>query len=231
MRVSVRLVLLSALDDDAVRALREILPLTEEITPLDGLVPPAGTGPHSSSPPTASCAHGPRSAGRRSRIRRWRCPPRSAAACVRAPERRARRDRRVAGLVPYWIEHGEDGAWALAALPDEAVAQAVDAGIEVQRLPLDLGLQDPLFVAARRGRDASATRSPATRSCGLTPTRVLLALDAGTANDEIPAHGAHGHFRFLTPSPELLRARARAGAGDARRPARASRSPSRRRRR
>jgi len=35
-------------------------------------------------------------------------------------------------------------------------------------------------------------------------TRVLVALDARTSNDEIPAHGAHGHFRFLTPSPELL---------------------------
>ena len=36
-------------------------------------------------------------------------------------------------------------------------------------------------------------------------SRLLLALDAQTANDEIPAHGAHGHFRLLTPSPELLR--------------------------
>ena len=47
---------------------------------------------------------------------------------------------------------------------------------------------------------------------------MLLALDAGTANDEVPAHGGHGHFRFLTPSPELLEpaavlALASAGAG------------------
>ena len=42
--------------------------------------------------------------------------------------------------------------------------------------------------------------------------RVLLALDAGKVNDEVPAHGGHGHFIFLTPNPELLRARGRARA-------------------
>ena len=110
----------------------------------------------------------------------------------------------IAGLVPYWLEDRAHGpSWALAALPRSSVAQAVDAGIEVRRLPLDLGLEDPLFVQL----DANAKIGDTLADYEILwsdATRVLLALDAETTNDEIPAHGAHGHFRFLTPSPELL---------------------------
>ncbi len=110
----------------------------------------------------------------------------------------------VAGLVPYWLEERAHGpSWALAALPRSAVAHAIDAGIEVQRMPLDLGLQDPLFVQLDEGAkigDALAGYEILWSDA----TRVLLALGAETSNDQVPAHGAHGHFRFLTPSPELL---------------------------
>ncbi|MEY2516547.1 MAG: hypothetical protein QOJ89_3905 [bacterium] len=118
--------------------------------------------------------------------------------------------RRLSGLVPYWIERrvlvegGDDGsAWALAALTGAAVAQALDARLGLQCLPLDVGLEDPLLVqlddGARLG-DALAGYAV----LWADESRVLLALDGATSNDAVPAHGAHGHFRFLSPSPELL---------------------------
>jgi hypothetical protein len=112
--------------------------------------------------------------------------------------------RGVGGLVPYWIERREDGsAWALAALTRSAVGRAIDAGLGLHCLPLDLELQDPLFVQL----DAGARLGNALSAFDVLwadASRVLLALGATTSNDAIPAHGSHGHFRFLTPSPELL---------------------------
>lgn len=110
----------------------------------------------------------------------------------------------VPGLVPYWFEERAHGpSLALAALPRSSVGRAIDAGIEVHRLPLDIGLEDPLFVQLDEGAKIGDALS-GYEILWSDATRVLLALDAGKVNDEIPAHGAHGHFLFLTPSPELL---------------------------
>jgi len=112
---------------------------------------------------------------------------------------------RIPGIVPYSIEEQADGSSAvLAALPQTRVAEAIDAGIGFEALPLDVGLEDPLFVQLDEGArigDALAGY----RILSADGSRVLVALDAAQRNDEIPLHGAHGHFRFLTPSPELLR--------------------------
>ena len=111
--------------------------------------------------------------------------------------------RAIAGIVPYWVEQAGDECGVLAALPSNALGAAIDAGIGVAQLALDVELEDPLFVALDEGArigDALADYEILWSDA----TRVLVALDAETSNDEIPAHGAHGHFRFLTPSPELF---------------------------
>ena len=69
------------------------------------------------------------------------------------------------GLVPYWVEHRVHGSpWALAALSRAGVAQAIDARLELQVLPLDVGLEDPLFVQLDEGassrRGAQRLRRP-----------------------------------------------------------------------
>ena len=110
----------------------------------------------------------------------------------------------VAGVVPYWVEQRDDGsAWSLAALPQASLAAAIDAGLGVQRLPLDVSLQDPLFVQLDEGAQVGDALD-GYEILWSDASRVLVALAAGQPNDEIPLHGAHGHFRFLTPSPELL---------------------------
>ncbi|HEV7806266.1 MAG TPA: M20/M25/M40 family metallo-hydrolase [Solirubrobacteraceae bacterium] len=112
--------------------------------------------------------------------------------------------RGIGGLVPYWIERRHDStAWALAALTRSAVGRAIDAGLGLHCLPLDLELQDPLIVQLDAGARLGDTLS-AFDVLWADESRVLIALGAATSNDAIPAHGSHGHFRFLTPSPELL---------------------------
>lgn len=108
------------------------------------------------------------------------------------------------GFVPYWLESADGGEWAFGLLSHAALARALDAGLAVDRLPLRHEVEDPLLVALDEGARAgeALARYDVLWSRG---SRVLLALDAATSNDEIPAHGAHGHFRLLTPSPELLR--------------------------
>ena len=107
------------------------------------------------------------------------------------------------GIVPYWVERDPDGDWAFALVTPTGMAKALDAGLAIDRLALRHDVDDPLLVQLDEGMRAGELASyDVLWSRG---TRLLLAVDALTRNDEIPAHGAHGHFRFLAPSPELLR--------------------------
>jgi len=204
LHVPLRIVVDEALTDDAVVELSRLLPLAELVPGIDHLEPREEPGVFVAADRVARA---------RAVQRGWTAVPHPALALSLAlgePLVFARLTGSVeaigaiAGLVPYWIEERADGsAWALAALTRTAVAQVLDARLGLQRLPLDLELEDPLFVAldedARLGDVLSRLEV-----LWSDATRVLVALDARTSNDEIPAHGAHGHFRFLTPSPELL---------------------------
>ena len=217
--VPVRLALLSALDDDAVRGLHEILPFVGEIVPLEDLVPPEGAGPHvyvaADRVLRDEAAHGG-----------WE-PVAHPALALPALLGHGLQFARlsgdldalpgVPGVVPYWVERGEDGAWAFALLTDTAAEAAAAAGITVEPLPLRHEVQDALLVQLDEGAAADVALA-AYAPLWCDGSRALLALDAQTSPDEIPAHGAHGHFRLLTPTPELLRparvARTRAAAAD-----------------
>ena len=204
MQIPVRIVVAEDLDGDPIHELEALVSEAEIVAGIDGLAPQDRPGILVAADRVVRA----RAAGLG-----WTAVPHPAlaASAARGDQlvfARLSGDRgaigEVSGLVPYWLEERADGSsWALAALPRAAVARAIDAGLEVQRLPLDLGLQDPMFVQLDEGAkigDALAGYEILWSDA----TRVLLALDAGTVNDEVPAHGAHGHFRFLTPSPELL---------------------------
>ena len=183
----------------------------------------------SSSPPTASCARGrPSAAGPPCRIPRWRCPPRAA--------RRSSFARLSGDLEAIGAIAGARAVLGRAARATARRGRSPRCRAPPSRRRSTRGLERAAPAAGPRARGPAVRRS-STRARELgdalagyeilwsDATRVLLALDAATANDEIPAHGAHGHFRFLTPSPELLRpARVLALARD-RAPARACRSP------
>ena len=107
------------------------------------------------------------------------------------------------GVVPYWVERTPDGDWAFALLTPAGLARALDAGLQIDRLALRHDVEDALLVQldeGMRGGELAGYDVLWSRE-----SRLLLALGAQMRNDEIPAHGAHGHFRLLTPLPELLR--------------------------
>ncbi|HEV2777618.1 MAG TPA: M20/M25/M40 family metallo-hydrolase [Solirubrobacteraceae bacterium] len=107
------------------------------------------------------------------------------------------------GVVPCWVERAPDGAWAFALLSPAGLAKALDAGLDVDRLALRHDVEDALLVQLDEGMRAGELAAyDVLWSRG---NRLVVAVGALTRTDEIPAHGAHGHFRLLTPSPELLR--------------------------
>jgi hypothetical protein len=202
--IPVRIVVTEDLDGDPIHELEALVSEAEIVAGIDGLTPRDRPG---------VLVAADRVVRARAAALGWTAVPHPALATAAARGEQlvfARLDGdraaigAIGGLVPYWFEERAHGpSWALAALPRSAVAAAVDAGIEVQRMPLDLGLEDPMFVALDQGArigDALAGYEILWSDA----TRVLLALDAATVNDEVPAHGGHGHFLFLTPNPELL---------------------------
>lgn len=208
LHVPMRLVLPEPLEGPAVRELDRLVPLFEQVVALASLELPDVDGPN-------MLVAADRVVRRDGQLAGWSPVAHPALALPTVLGRRfafARIAgaldalRGAPGFVPYWIETAAHGAgeWALALLSRVALARAMDAGIEIDRLALRHEVEDPLLVQLDPGVRAGAALAQydVLWSQG---DRVLLAIDADTSNDEIPAHGAHGHFRFLTPSPELLR--------------------------
>ncbi|MEA2141857.1 MAG: hypothetical protein QOI64_287 [Solirubrobacteraceae bacterium] len=227
LHVSVRLALLAPLDDAALLALRGILPLVGELVLLEDLELPDDPGPTNPSAPHVFVAA--------DRVLRddaaqggWDPVAHPALALPTllgqnfafmrlTGDIAALRD--APGVVPYWVERDRVGDWAFALLSPAGLAKALDAGLQIDRLALRHDVEDALLVQLDEGMRAGELAGyDVLWSRG---SRLLLALGAATRTDEIPAHGAHGHFRLLSPSPELLQparvapaARAQVQAGE-----------------
>lgn len=103
------------------------------------------------------------------------------------------------GFVPYWLEpDGDRGAMAVGAATRAAVVDAVGAGVSLDVLALDIAIEDPLLVRVEG-------EPPPGRVVAAGPSWAIYALSARELNDELPAHGAHGHFLALMPNPALRR--------------------------
>ena len=205
MHVPVRLALLAPLAGDALLALRALLPPTGEVAPLEELDLPDEPGPHV----FVAADRVLRDEAARDGWDAVAHPAMASAVLLGqrfvfarlAGDIDALRD--TPGVVPYWIERDLDGDWAFALLSPTGLAKALDAGLQIDRLALRPDVQDALLVQLDEGMRAGELAGyDVLWSRG---SRLLLALGAQTRTDEIPAHGAHGHFRLLTPSPELLR--------------------------
>jgi len=203
--VTVRLALPPPLGSATLRELARTHPLVQEIRVLDGRPPPPDGGPHvlvaaDRVVRAAAAAQG------------WTAVAHPAMALPTLHGQRfvfarvagdvdALRD--APGVVACWVERDPAGDWAFALLSPAGLARAIDAGLDIDRLALRHDVEDPLLVQLDEGMRAGELSSyDVLWSRG---SRLLLAVGADIRNDEIPAHGAHGHFRLLTPSPELLR--------------------------
>lgn len=103
---------------------------------------------------------------------------------------------RLEGLIPYWLEHGDEAWTALGAGPPDLAVAAVRAGLSVDVLALNLAVEDPLIVRFDAG-------TPRGRVVGSGDGWALYALGPEDIADSLPAHGAHGHFVALAPNAAL----------------------------
>jgi hypothetical protein len=106
---------------------------------------------------------------------------------------------RLPGLVPYRLDL-EDGTWrCLGVVTAGGLEQALKGGLRFAVLPLDPATEDPLIVQL----DAGVPDRQAMISSG---SWALFALGPEDRADTFAAHGTHGHFTALAPTPGLLKA-------------------------
>ena len=105
-------------------------------------------------------------------------------------------------VIPYDLERRPAGDWRLLGAIQAAAARRAEAlGLQVQRLDLDVGLDDAFLLPVDREVSAGwSDHSVLERD----PDRALIALRGRTTVDELPLHGAHGHAVALAPDPGLL---------------------------
>lgn len=203
--VAVRLALPPPLGSATLRELARTHPLVQEIRVLDGRAPPPDGGPH-------VLVAGDRVVRAAAAAQGWAAVPHPAMALPTLLGQRfvfarvagdvdALHD--APGVVPCWVERDPAGDWAFVLLSPAGLARAIDAGLDIDRLALRHDVEDALLVQLDEGMRAGELSSYDV--LWSRRGRLLLAVGADVRNDEIPAHGAHGHFRLLTPSPELLR--------------------------
>lgn len=106
-------------------------------------------------------------------------------------------------VVPFDLERRSGGSWRLLGAIQVAEARRAEAlGLQVQRLDLDIGLDDAFLVPVDREHTAGWSDHPV---IWRDPDRALVALRGRMSVDELPLHGAHGHAVALLPDPGLLR--------------------------
>ena len=105
-------------------------------------------------------------------------------------------------VVPFDLEPSSDGSWRLLGAIQLADARrAEELGLRVQRLAVDIGLDDLFLVPVERDGAAGWPDHPV---LWRDADRALIALRGGTTVDQLPLHGAHGHAVALLPDPGLL---------------------------
>jgi hypothetical protein len=110
------------------------------------------------------------------------------------------------GGVPYDLERRPCGAWVLlAAVSADTLLRASALGLDAQRLAGHDPAHDLTWIHLD---GADATRAEGL--CGVPvllaePGRLLVSLPPAARTDDLGVHGAHGHFRHLSPDPHLLR--------------------------
>jgi len=105
-------------------------------------------------------------------------------------------------VVPYDLERRADATWRLlgAIQPAEA-RRAEELGLRLQRLAVDVGLDDVFLVPVER---EGAAGWPDHAVLWRDADRAVIALRGRMTIDQLPVHGSHGHAIALQPDPGLL---------------------------
>jgi hypothetical protein len=120
---------------------------------------------------------------------------------------------RLPDVLPYYEEYvprdeecGSSGTWHMLAVMSRAAAvTATERGLRTVILPLNLAVEDPLFIQLDRFDKTTAAEPNRCKVLIMEERRALLAMGPTEQNDALAIHGAHGHAQALLPSPDLLR--------------------------
>ncbi|HKG30489.1 MAG TPA: hypothetical protein VKA91_04400, partial [Nitrososphaeraceae archaeon] len=108
-------------------------------------------------------------------------------------------------MIPYYIRHLEnDQIMALAVISHEDLSKGIANRLEIDNLPLNLSIEDPMFVSLDHIDEHTPEKLRNQKILFFDGKKILVALGPSVTNDSVPFHDMHGHFLFLTPDPTLL---------------------------
>jgi hypothetical protein len=109
-------------------------------------------------------------------------------------------------MIPYYRKHLEnDQIMVLAVMSQEDLTKSIANRLEVDPLPLNLSIEDPMFVSIDHIDEHTPEKLSNQKILFFDGKKMLVALGPSMTNDSVPFHDMHGHFLFLTPDPTLLR--------------------------
>jgi len=109
-------------------------------------------------------------------------------------------------MTPYYIRHLEnDQIIVLAVISHEDLSKSIANKLEMDILPLNLSIEDPMFVSIDHIDENTPEKLRNQKILFFDGKKMLVALGPSMTNDSVAFHDMHGHFLFLTPDPTLLK--------------------------
>jgi hypothetical protein len=109
-------------------------------------------------------------------------------------------------MIPYYRRHLEnDQIMVLAVVSGEDLSKSIANKLEIDILPLNLSVEDPMFVSIDHIDEHTPEKLRNQKILFFDGKKMLVALGPSMTNDSVPFHDMHGHFLFLTPDPTLLK--------------------------
>jgi hypothetical protein len=106
-------------------------------------------------------------------------------------------------VIPYDLERRRDGTWRLlGALQPRGAQDAEALGVAVQRIEVDVGVDDACLIAV--GLGGATPRWSQQRVVWRDDARAVVAVGAGRWRHRPRDHGPHGHTIALVPAPSIL---------------------------
>jgi hypothetical protein len=109
-------------------------------------------------------------------------------------------------MIPYYMRHLEnDQIMVLAVISHEDLSKSIANKLEIDILPLNLSIEDPMFVSIDHIDEHTPEKLRNQKILFFDGKKMLVALGPSMTNDSVPFHDMHGHFLFLTADPTLSR--------------------------
>ena len=109
--------------------------------------------------------------------------------------------------IPYFFYEVENDKWCLlSVLADDTIEKIINQGMNVQKLPINLSTEDPIFLEMNVLDEEAAKDLKKHKLLSIEGRKIIVALGPNEFNEEVHIHGpkVHAHPQLLLPSPELF---------------------------